>query len=126
MIQQDRVRLYIDKANKDLKTALVLDKNNESFTEAIVFHCQQAVEKQLKAFLVKHNVDFPKTHDLEFLLDEAIAINKSLDQFSELAALFDEYAVEIRYEEVTIGLSDVSIALQKTEEITQFIQQKLK
>ena len=45
MIQQDRVRLYIDKANKDLKTALVLDKNNESFTEAIVFHCQQAVEK---------------------------------------------------------------------------------
>ena len=76
--------------------------------------------------MVKHNVDFPKTHDLEFLLDEAIAINKSLDQFSELAALFDEYAVEIRYEEVTIGLSDVSIALQKTEEITQFIQQKLK
>ena len=33
-----------------------------------MFHAQQAVEKYLKALLVRHQIEFPKTHDIEKLL----------------------------------------------------------
>jgi len=35
----------------------------------VCFHAQQCVEKYLKAMLVLHAVDFPKTHDIEKLVD---------------------------------------------------------
>ena len=35
--------------------------------EDVLFHCQQAVEKALKAFLTWHDRPFGKTHDLQRL-----------------------------------------------------------
>jgi HEPN domain-containing protein len=35
--------------------------------DIIGFHCQQAVEKCLKAFLVLHDIEPPRSHDLLFL-----------------------------------------------------------
>ncbi|MDR0516433.1 MAG: HEPN domain-containing protein [Fibromonadaceae bacterium] len=43
-------------------------------TGAIAVFCQQAVEKYLKAYLIEHSVDFPKTHDLLNLYNKAKAI----------------------------------------------------
>ena len=59
--------------------------------------CQQAVEKFLKAFLVYRNIDFPKTHDLDYLLQECKKIyNKVFD--IDLGSLTD-FGVSIRYPE---------------------------
>ncbi|MEM2110131.1 MAG: HEPN domain-containing protein [Candidatus Odinarchaeota archaeon] len=41
---------------------------NEAVTSSICFHCQQFVEKMLKAFLTLKKVDFGKTHNIEYLL----------------------------------------------------------
>ena len=35
----------------------------------LCFHAQQAVEKSIKAVLVHHGIDFPKTHNLQVLID---------------------------------------------------------
>jgi len=40
----------------------------EIVTDAVCFHCQQAVEKLLKAYLISKNVEFGRIHDLETLL----------------------------------------------------------
>lgn len=64
---------------------------------AIGFHSQQASEKFVKAHLVLHQIDFPRTHNLGELLDLVAGEN------SELAALLHEitalnpYGVEYRY-----------------------------
>ena len=49
----------------------------EANAEAL-FHCQQAVEKALKAFLTFHEGTFRKTHDLGDLSPECLAIDASL------------------------------------------------
>ena len=49
----------------------------EYYTSTICFHAQQAVEKYLKAFLIYHDIDFPRTHDLDYLLLECQKIDKS-------------------------------------------------
>jgi HEPN domain-containing protein len=65
------------------------------YASTICFHAQQAVEKFLKAFLVYHNVDFPRTHDVDFLLLECKKID-SKDFEIDLGSLSD-FGVNIRY-----------------------------
>lgn len=68
-MQPDPVRVaetaaWIKKGRKDLwraENALAADPPDP---EDCLFHCQQAVEKSLKAFLVWRDQPFRKTHDL--------------------------------------------------------------
>ena len=74
------VKKWLINANNDLKVAINLMKlsSEETVTEAICFHSQQAVEKFLKAYLITKNVEFRKTHNLEYLLELCI---KKDDEF---------------------------------------------
>jgi len=56
-------------ADRDLKTAEMLIKDDDPFTNIIAFHCQQTVEKYLKAFLIEKDVPILKIHDLIKLND---------------------------------------------------------
>ena len=66
-------------------------------TETVCFHCQQAVEKYLKADLVFLGISFTKTHEIGEL------ITKCEDKDNEIAVLKEEadeltdYAVVVRY-----------------------------
>jgi HEPN domain-containing protein len=60
------VREWITKAESDLTaSAHILKLGANSPADTVCFHAQQCVEKYLKAVLVYHLVDFPKTHDIE-------------------------------------------------------------
>ena len=62
------VRQWFDKATADFEAAEQLSTQGGRFREIVAFHCQQAVEKYLKALLVQRQVEFPKTHaDLHVL-----------------------------------------------------------
>jgi HEPN domain-containing protein len=62
-----------------------------------LFHCQQAVEKALKAWLAWHDRPFRKTHDLGELGGQAIALDPSLEPLLRQAAVLTEYAWQFRY-----------------------------
>jgi len=57
---------WIQFADKDLQAALIM-LDHENIRSIAAFHCQQAVEKCLKALLEERELDVPKTHDLEKL-----------------------------------------------------------
>ena len=56
-------------AERDLKAAELLIKDDYLITNIIAFHCQQAIEKYLKAFLIDNEIPLMKTHDLIKLND---------------------------------------------------------
>src|SRR4051812_34885166 len=62
-----------------------------------LFHCQQAVEKALKAFLTFHERTFRKTHDLGDLSRECLAIDDSLQSVVSQAEGLTQYAWRFRY-----------------------------
>jgi len=67
---EDFIKQWLLKANEDL---LVINKLTEFeiiATSSVCFHCQQAVEKFLKAFLIAKGVEIKRTHNIEFLLSE--------------------------------------------------------
>ena len=63
-IRRDLVRQWMGKAEQDLAAAEILLNNTTRLPSVIAFHAQQAVEKCLKAILLRHRIYFPKTHDL--------------------------------------------------------------
>ncbi len=64
--------------------------------ESLCFHAQQAVEKSLKAVLILQGIEFPKTHNIQVLID-LLPLNTVPDEeISEISGL-TEYAVSFRY-----------------------------
>ena len=64
----DVVRQWLRKAASDWETVLILSAHAESPRDTVCFHCQQHVEKLLKAILTLHGIEAPRTHNLRRLL----------------------------------------------------------
>ena len=79
---KESVGILLKKAENDLKDAKILYNSNEASAEGICFHCQQAVEKYLKAHLVYNNKEINKTHDISQNLSQE---NSKPKQGQELA-----------------------------------------
>lgn len=59
------VDVWLEKAESDMRLVRRLsDDDDPALADAAVFHCQQAVEKLLKAALVARGVEPPRVHDL--------------------------------------------------------------
>lgn len=94
--KSEYIKNWLFRANEDIAVIESLSSLDlEYYTSTICFHAQQAVEKYLKAFLIYHDVDFPKTHDVDFLVMECQKIDKCSFEI-DLKSLTD-FGVSIRY-----------------------------
>lgn len=100
----DHALLLLSKARAD---KLVLDKladDPEIADDVIGFHAQQAVEKLLKAVLANRNVEYPRVHDIDRLVDLLEAHDGSLPpqarQLDELTPWATPWATQLRYDEL--------------------------
>ncbi|MBM3436651.1 MAG: HEPN domain-containing protein [Bacteroidetes bacterium] len=64
------VQQWLVKANDDIVVIERLMEYEIVAKGAVGFHCQQAMEKFLKAFLIFHGIDIARTHNIEYLLAE--------------------------------------------------------
>jgi HEPN domain-containing protein len=98
---------WLQKADADLSVAEYLVSSDRPFYGAVGFHAQQAAEKYLKALLVRYQIEFPKTHDLDRLLDLVATTSEPLAcSLREIGAL-TMYGVETRY---PADLPDLTLA----------------
>ncbi len=127
-MKEDIVLRGIGKADNDLKAVKYLLVMKDAPLDVLSFHCQQAVEKYLKAYLTWINVRAGKTHDLSNILSLCIENDKEFekldrDKISQLTL----YAVEIRYPEelIEINLEEVSEFYKLAKEVRQLVIKKL-
>jgi HEPN domain-containing protein len=86
------------KAESDLANAeLCLDARRSLDTAC--FHCQQAAEKALKAYLTDQGISFPFVHDLEKLAKLCAQHNSVFAPVTAAASDLTPYAVALRYDE---------------------------
>ncbi len=78
---KESVIVLLRKAENDLKDANILYNSNEASAEGICFHCQQAVEKFLKAYLVYNDKEINKTHDISQLLESCKKKRRDCPEF---------------------------------------------
>src|ERR1035441_1759971 len=73
----DETRAWLLRAAEDLAAAAALTA--PATLRSALFHCQQAAEKSLKAFLTWHQRPFPRTHNLTVLSGFCAEVDASLD-----------------------------------------------
>ncbi len=114
---------WVEKAEIDLNTAEYLCRSGARYVSAAAFHAQQAAEKYLKAFLVWHQIEFKKTHDIAALLSLASGVGPDLPVVLKDAESLTPYGVEYRYPgdypQVNVALAQqaFSIATRVRDEI---------
>jgi HEPN domain-containing protein len=90
------IKNWLFRANEDIAVInSLVNAGAGYYTSSICFHAQQASEKFLKAFLAYHNVNFPRTHDLDYLLLECQKINQEAFQI-DFKSLTD-FGISVRY-----------------------------
>jgi len=89
---------WIEKADADFTSAgREYRARKQPNYDAACFFAQQCVEKYLKARLVEADVRFPRTHDLEALLDLLLPLEPMWDSFRSTLNDLTSFAVAFRY-----------------------------
>lgn len=91
------VQAWLVKARSDLESARCLLAGPSPILDTGCFHCQQAAEKSLKAFLIWNEHEPPRTHALGLLLDAGLEYEARLAEHRVPCEGLTSYAVEVRY-----------------------------
>jgi HEPN domain-containing protein len=94
-------------------------------TDVICFLSQQSAEKYLKAFLVRHKVEFRKTHDLRELRTECVKIDNAFDLLTDILLTLNFYAVDFRYPGATATEEEAREAVAAMKELRKFVRKRL-
>lgn len=95
--QLEEVRAWLVKASHDLQAAEHLSKTNPPLLDVAVYHCQQAMEKSLKAFLTLVGSPFAKTHSLVVLVEQAVDQDGEFEDLLDHAEHLSPFAWRFRY-----------------------------
>jgi len=86
---------WFDTAQKDYKRAEILFNSDDY--DGAGFHLQQALEKYFKGYLLSKGWKLKRIHDLEALLNAALAFDKALECFRPICIQVTSYYLEERY-----------------------------
>jgi len=127
-VKWDFVRQWLDKARKDLAAGEVLLKEEFEDYENVGFHAQQAGEKFIKAFLVRHQIEFPKSHDIALLRQLVARVDPRLAEKLTAADALTPYGVEFRYpgDPPSVSRAEGEEALRLAKETRTLIIESLK
>ena len=96
-VKKALVGQWLSKADQDLKAGEALLDIQPPFLYPACFHAQQAAEKYLKALLTWHQVEFPKTHAIELLLEILKRADPQTAIRLEETVELTPYGVDLRY-----------------------------
>lgn len=108
---------WIEKAEQDFRAAKKLLAEPDPEPSAACFHCQQCVEKYLKARLAQAVVPFPRTHDLPALLTLIEPSEPLWAPWRGTLAALTAYGVDIRYPGEDATLEEAREALRQCTSI---------
>jgi len=104
------VREWLQKAEEDYNTVVKLEPAETPYV--ICFHCQQCIEKYLKAYLTARGKIPPPTHNLIRLNSTATEYEKSLDAICDFLEELNPYSVAIRYPGMSVTSEDAERAIE--------------
>jgi HEPN domain-containing protein len=116
---------WVTKAEEDIESARELSGHRPPRRNAACFHCQQAVEKYLKALLQEVGAVVPRTHNLKELIDLLIPHYPALKAIRRSTQALTKYAVEYRYPGMSATLRQMTSALRIAERARTQLRNRL-
>lgn len=120
------IQRWLIKVRHDWSAARKIFTPDCSETDTAAFHCQQAVEKLLKAYLLSRRVPFERIHDLRRLLDYCAAADGAFETLRNSVEPLTLYAVAFRYPgPADPTRKDVETALAVVQDVWEFVTARL-
>ena len=120
------VRRWLEKARGDHEAAVLTLSPMPPIRGVAAFHCQQAVEKTLKAYLAYREHKFEKIHDLEILATACTVHEPRFEELIERVDPLTAYAVRFRYPgPADPTVEEVRAALEVVGEVWAFVLDRL-
>lgn len=96
MVDTLRYKDWIEKAQRDLKSAKIL-KEHDCGNDVVAFHSQQAVEKVLKGYLISKGEGIVSGHSLIYLCKLSERHNNEFKKYIKDCGFLNQYYIETRY-----------------------------
>ncbi len=91
------IRAWLIRARNDLAVAEFTAEHRNDLLDTAVYHCQQAAEKSVKAFLINAEMELVKTHDVSRLVSLAAGSHVGFTSYCADANFLAPLATEFRY-----------------------------
>ena len=121
------VEEWIYKAEEDFESAVhLVKKDKKAVPDSVCFHCQQCIEKYLKAFLISNDIEPPEIHDLQRLKVICSKVDESFEEVSGELDILNAYAVNFWYPGEVATVEEANEAVFVMRKIHKFIRDRLK
>lgn len=110
-------------AKKDIRGSKILFDNGAD-GELICFHCQQAIEKYIKGYLIYKTGHLFEGHNLVKLCKSAALYNESFNALIKEMAFVNAFYIETRYPSVDpliVSKEDVTLCLDIMDRVVKMI-----
>ncbi|SDM59060.1 HEPN domain-containing protein [Acetanaerobacterium elongatum] len=97
---------WLNKSGEDMRAAELLLQHPECYNMC-AFHCQQTIEKALKAYLLVASDRLLDGHNLTWLCRQALRYDKEFSTWMDESAVLNKFYIETRYP------TDLSFALSR-------------
>ena len=95
-MKEQVVKEWFERGKHDLEVANIL-LAEEEYSDVVLFHIHQAVEKYLKGFLIYKGWGLKKIHDIELLITEAMSFDDEFQKYLDLGRELTAFYYEERY-----------------------------
>jgi HEPN domain-containing protein len=123
------VQSWLVKAHSNLRSARALMALPQPATDTAIYHCQQAAEKALKAYLAFRDRPLERTHDLERLLERATKLDPAFAPLEVQADVLNPYATAFRYPDMPEALfpsvGETLTAIEHAQVIYDFVLEQV-
>lgn len=123
MVDSSRYFDWLERGKKDLQGAQILFEHNVD-NALVCFHCQQALEKYFKGYLLKKNNQLVEGHSLIKLCKLCEQYHGPFKDFLKDVALINGYYIETRYpadEPLIISNEETGECLEITKRIMEAV-----
>jgi HEPN domain-containing protein len=121
-----QTREWVRCAEEDFDVAgSLMRRRNKTAANSVGFHCQQCVEKYLKARLEEAALAVPKTHDLIALLQLLLPVEPLWASYAPAFRGLNDYAVKFRYPGHRASRADARTALKDARSFREDVRLSL-
>ncbi|RYE38011.1 MAG: HEPN domain-containing protein [Sphingobacteriales bacterium] len=123
---QHYIEGWLHKADNDVASAKRLIEIEPAILDNACFHCQQAIEKFIKAYLIFNGIDIQRTHNIIFLLSEAAKFDSVFGDIETHD--INTYAVQGRYPDMSVipELEEAKTYYELALEIKELVTSRIK
>ncbi len=127
----DKKKVYIEEwlsfAREDLDTANALLGGEYLYNRSICYHCQQAAEKDLKAYIIYLDLPLNKTHNLSKLVDQIKELDIDILKLQSDVEILTDYIVTARYPDDSEPITDAEskLAFSVSKKINSYVKNKI-